>query len=58
MLLGLLFMYIYVLFGVAVITNTFIAIVEQGFSETKCRSRFHQIKGSNRPEAAPALPEA
>lgn len=57
MLLGLLFMYIYVFFGVAVITNTFIAIVEQGFSETKSRSRFHWIKGSNRPEAA-ALPEA
>jgi hypothetical protein len=46
-----------VFFGVAVITNTFIAIVEQGFSETKSRSRFHWIKGSNRPEA-PALPEA
>jgi hypothetical protein len=47
MLLALLFMYIYVFFGVAVITNTFIAIVEQGFSETKSRSRFHWIKGSN-----------
>lgn len=47
MLLALIFMYIYVFFGVAVITNTFIAIVEQGFSETKSRSRFHWIKGSN-----------
>lgn len=46
MLLALMFMYIYVFFGVAVITNTFIAIVEQGFSETKSRSRFHWIKGS------------
>ena len=50
MLLGLLFLYIYVFFGVAVITNTFIAIVEQGFSETKSRSRFEWVKKINRKE--------
>ena len=50
MLLALMFMYIYVFFGVAVITNTFIAIVEQGFSETKSRSRFHWIKGNRNNE--------
>ena len=44
MLMGLLFLYVYVFFGVAVITNTFIAIVEQGFSETKSRSRFEWAK--------------
>lgn len=50
MLCGLLFLYIYVFFGVAVITNTFIAIVEQGFSETKSRNRFDWAKKINRKE--------
>lgn len=41
---ALLFLYIYVFFGIAVITNVFIAIAERGFSETKSRSRFDWVK--------------
>jgi len=52
-LLGLLFLYTYVFFAVAVINNTFIAIVEQGFSQTKSRSRFEWAKRIGRDEEQP-----
>ncbi len=44
MLLSLIFLYLYVFFGVAVITNSLIAIVAQGFKETKRLSRFDWAK--------------
>jgi hypothetical protein len=44
LLTALLFLYIYIFFGIAVITNVFIAIAERGFSETKGRSRFEWVK--------------
>ncbi len=47
---SLLFLYIYVFFGIAVITNVFIAIAERGFSETKGRSRFDWVKRIKRGE--------
>jgi len=59
LLLALAFLYLYVFFGVAVITNTFIAIAEQGFSETKSRSRFEwakQLKNNDNDQQAPHLP--
>jgi hypothetical protein len=48
LLTALLFLYIYVFFGIAVITNVFIAIAERGFSETKGRSRFEWVKRMDR----------
>jgi hypothetical protein len=56
LLLALIFLYLYVFFGVAVITNTFIAIAEQGFSETKSRSRFEWAKQLKKNETEPPLP--
>jgi hypothetical protein len=50
LLTALLFLYIYVFFGIAVITNVFIAIAERGFSETKGRSRFDWVKKMQRGE--------
>ena len=50
LLTALLFLYIYVFFGIAVITNVFIAIAERGFSETKSRSRFDWVKKMQRGE--------
>ena len=50
LLTSLLFLYIYVFFGIAVITNVFIAIAERGFSETKGRSRFDWVKKMQRGE--------
>jgi hypothetical protein len=50
LLTALLFLYIYIFFGIAVITNVFIAIAERGFSETKGRSRFDWVKKMNRGE--------
>jgi len=50
LLFALLFLYIYVFFGIAVITNVFIAIAERGFSETKGRSRFDWVKKMQRGE--------
>ena len=44
MLTGLIFLYVWVFFGMAVITNTFIAICEQGFLTTKRMSRFAWLK--------------
>lgn len=44
MLTGLIFLYTWVFFGMAVITNTFIAIVEQGFGQTKRMSRFQWLR--------------
>ena len=44
MLTGLIFLYTWVFFGMTVITNTFIAIVEQGFLKTKKMSRFAWLK--------------
>lgn len=44
MLTALLFLYLWVFFGMTVITNTFIAIVEQGFLDTKKMSRFAWLK--------------
>jgi hypothetical protein len=44
MLTGLIFLYTWVFFGMAVITNTFIAIVEQGFLKTKRMTRFEWLK--------------
>jgi len=48
LLTSLIFLYLYVFFGIAVITNVFIAIAERGFTETKSKSRFDWIKGIKR----------
>ena len=50
LLTAILFLYIYVFFGIAVITNVFIAIAERGFNETKGRSRFDWVKKIQRGE--------
>lgn len=50
MLAGLIFLYTWVFFGMAVITNTFIAIVEQGFLSTKRMTRFEWLKNKQEEE--------
>ena len=44
LLTAIVFLYIYVFFGIVAITNVFIAIAERGFSETKGRSRFDWVR--------------
>ena len=44
---ALIFLYVWVFIGVAVITNTFVVIVEQGFSSTRHQSRFEWLRKNN-----------
>ncbi|CDW71109.1 UNKNOWN [Stylonychia lemnae] len=46
-LIALIYLYIYVFFGYAVIVNMFIAIIEDGFMDTKYSSRFDWLKRNN-----------